>query len=521
MTNPPPPHVLIVLDGWGHREDVEANAIALAKTPTWDHLWKQAPHCLISSSGLDVGLPDGQMGNSEVGHMSLGAGRVIEQNFTRISNAIADRSFFENAPLKSTFRQLADSGRSLHLFGLLSRGGVHSHEDHIHAAVQMAFENGVKTIYMHAFLDGRDVSPKSALDSLVKLNDYIQQNGDGGIASIVGRYYAMDRDNRWQRIKPAYNLVAHGISDYTAESPEKALQDAYDRGESDEFVKPTSVLISGEKTRIADQDAVIFMNFRSDRARQISRAFTDLDFTKFERHNHPQLSGFTTLTQYSDNIDAQVIFAPVNLDNGLGELVSKQGLRQLRLAETEKYAHVTFFFSGGREATFPHEDRILIPSPKIATYDLQPSMSALEVTNELVKAIESGEYHLIICNYANGDMVGHTGDLTAAISAAEYVDQCLARILPALESQDGHCLITADHGNLEQMMDDATGQPHTAHTSELVPLVYVGSKKVALTITGGTLCDIAPTLVALMELEQPKEMTGTSLVTMECEENSK
>ena len=513
------PHVLIVLDGWGHREDIEANAIALAHTPTWDHIWQHAPHCLISSSGLDVGLPDGQMGNSEVGHMSLGAGRIIEQNFTRINNAIADKSFFDNDLLASRFQQLAGNSRSLHLFGLLSRGGVHSHEDHIHAAVQMAFENGVKTIYMHAFLDGRDVSPKSALDSLVKLNDYIQQNGDGGIASIVGRYYAMDRDNRWQRIEAAYDLLAHGISDYTAESPREALQNAYDRGETDEFVKPTCLLISGQPISMSDQDTVVFMNFRSDRARQITRAFTDVDFTGFARRNHPRLSSFITLTHYSDEIETPAVFAPLDLKNGLGELISKNGLHQLRLAETEKYAHVTFFFSGGREDPFLNEDRILIPSPKVSTYDLQPSMSAAEVTNELVKAIESGKHHLIICNYANGDMVGHTGELEAATSAAECVDQCLARVLSALESQDGHCLITADHGNLEQMRDETTGQPHTAHTSELVPLVYAGSKKVALKTTGGTLCDIAPTLVALMNLEQPEEMTGTSLATIECEAN--
>ena len=509
------PYVLIVLDGWGHREDREANAIALASTPTWDQLWQHAPHCLISGSGSDVGLPEGQMGNSEVGHMSLGAGRVVDQDFTRINKAIADASFFANPVLTSTFKQLADKGKSLHLFGLLSPGGVHSHEDHIRAAIKMAFDHGVHTVYLHAFLDGRDVPPKSALTSLLEIDHFIRNNGNGGIASIVGRYYAMDRDNRWERVEPAFELLAHGICDYTAESPDQALRDAYGRGESDEFVKPTGIAVSGVVTSMCEGDAVVFMNFRADRARQITRAFTDVDFPGFRRSKRPQLSTFVTLTSYSEDIETPCVFTPRRLKNSLGEVLSDTGLNQLRLAETEKYAHVTFFFSGGREAPFANEDRVLIPSPKVATYDLQPSMSAPEVTDELVKAIKSGKYGLIVCNYANADMVGHTGNLSAAIAAVECVDQCLARVIAALKLCDGHCLITADHGNVERMTDGSTGQVHTAHTSELVPLIYVGSKELVLANTGGTLSDVAPTLLALMDLPQPEEMTGKSLACLE------
>jgi len=509
------PHVLIVLDGWGHREERDANAIALANTPTWDQLWQHAPHCLISGSGSDVGLPEGQMGNSEVGHMSLGAGRVVHQNFTRVSQAIADNSFFTHPVLASTFRQLAGNGKSLHLFGLLSPGGVHSHEDHIHAAVKMAFDHGVSAVYMHAFLDGRDVPPKSAQSSLLQIDEFIHKNGNGGVVSIVGRYYAMDRDNRWERVEPAYDLVTLGISEHTAESPDEALRSAYRRGESDEFVKPTTIAVSGRTVSMSEGDAVVFMNFRADRARQITRVFTDADFSGFKRSNRPQLSSFITLTKYAEDIETPCVFAPRCIENSIGEVLSDAGMRQLRLAETEKYAHVTFFFSGGREAPFDNEDRILIPSPKVATYDLQPSMSANEVTDELVKAIESGKYSLIVCNYANGDMVGHTGNLSASIEAVECVDQCLARVISVLKACDGHCLITADHGNVEQMKDESSGQAHTAHTSDLVPLVYVGSNKVALTNTGGTLSDVAPTLLALMHLPQPKEMTGKSLVCLE------
>ncbi len=510
------PHVLILLDGWGYREASEDNAIALAKTPTWDHLWQHRPHCLISASGTDVGLPDGQMGNSEVGHMNLGAGRVVDQDFTRINKAIADSSFYSNPTLMSTYRAIALSGKAVHILGLLSPGGVHSHEAHIKAAVKMAFDAGVRKVWVHAFLDGRDVPPKSALNSLNEteafITEHVPQNGQGGIASIVGRYYAMDRDNRWERVEMAFHLINQGQSEFSAESPAAALEAAYSRGESDEFVLPTAITHHGKAVQISRGDAIIFMNFRADRAREITRAFTEVDFSGFDSSSRPQLGEFVTLTRYATDIVTPCVFEADVLENSLGEYVSKMGLNQLRIAETEKYAHVTFFFSGGREAPFINEDRVLIPSPKVATYDMQPSMSAPELTDKLVTAIESKKYQLIICNYANGDMVGHTGNLGAAIEAVECLDHCIARVIAALESVHGHCLITADHGNVEKMADHSTGQAHTAHTSGKVPLVYIGDKDLKLAEAGGTLSDIAPSLLTLMNLPQPPEMTGESLI---------
>ncbi len=509
-------HVLIVLDGWGHRTTPEDNAIALAKTPTWDHLWQDRPHCLISASGPDVGLPAGQMGNSEVGHMNLGAGRVVDQDFTRINKAIADGSFFSSPTLTSTYQAIALSGKAVHILGLVSPGGVHSHEEHIKAAIKMAFDGGVKQVWLHAFLDGRDVPPKSAMSSLLDMEAFIKDivppDGQGGITSIVGRYYAMDRDNRWQRVEMAYHLINQGQSEFKAESPTAALEAAYDRGETDEFVLPTTITHDGKPVAVSDGDAIIFMNFRADRAREITRAFTDDEFSGFDPDPRPQLSEFVTLTEYATDIGTSCIFEQDELKNTLGEYISKLGLNQLRIAETEKYAHVTFFFSGGKEQPFESEDRLLIPSPKVATYDLQPSMSAPELTNKLIKAIESNKYQLIVCNYANGDMVGHTGNLAAAIEAVECLDHCISRVLSALDSVHGHCLITADHGNVEKMSDHSTGQAHTAHTSEKVPLVYIGDKNISLAESGGTLSDVAPTLLTLMKLPQPPEMTGRSLV---------
>jgi len=507
------PSVLIVLDGWGYREESRNNAIALANTPTWDHLWKNNPHCLISGSGPDVGLPEGQMGNSEVGHMNLGAGRVVHQDFTRINQAIEDGSFFNNEILKKVYADISRNGKTVHIMGLLSPGGVHSHENQIKAAIKMAFDNGVGTVYLHAFLDGRDVPPKSALPSLLDAEEFIQKNGTGCIASIVGRYYAMDRDNRWDRVESAFRLITHGLSEFSATSAEAALKSAYDRGENDEFIRATAILVNEKPVSVADGDAIVFMNFRADRARELSRAFIEENFSDFNVSNRPELSAFVSLTQYAEDIHSLCAYTPNSLDNSLGEYISAMGMNQLRLAETEKYAHVTFFFSGGRELPFANEERILIPSPQVATYDLQPTMSAAEVTDELVKAIESRKYDLIVCNYANGDMVGHTGNLEAAIKAVECLDVCIARVITALESVDGQCLITADHGNVEKMSDPSTGQPHTAHTSELVPLVYIGSKEIQLSPEGGTLSDIAPTLLALMGLPKPDEMTGLSLVT--------
>jgi 2,3-bisphosphoglycerate-independent phosphoglycerate mutase len=508
------PTVLIVLDGWGHREDADDNAISRANTPVWDRLWQERPRGLISGSGLDVGLPSGQMGNSEVGHMNLGAGRIIHQDFTRISQAIEEGSFFTNPVLQDAMRQAAAGKNALHLFGLLSPGGVHSHEEHIKAAVDMGRQCGVDRIYVHAFLDGRDVPPRSAEPSLAAMDAHIRASGKGGIASIVGRYYAMDRDNRWERVAPAYEMIISGTGEFSAENAVTGLAAAYAREESDEFVKPTAIPIDGSTVRINDGDAVIFMNFRADRAREMTRAFVETGFDDFERSRVPDLSSFVCLTEYAADIEAPSAYPPESIHNSLGEYVASLGLKQLRLAETEKYAHVTFFFSGGREAEYTGEERKLIPSPRVATYDLQPEMSAPEVTDALTAAIRSRDFDLIICNYANGDMVGHTGNYDAAVLAVECLDACLGRVVEALEEVDGQCLITADHGNVEQMSDHMTGQPHTAHTSEFVPLVYIGSKDIALQATGGVLSDVAPTLLALMDLAQPVEMSGSSLLTV-------
>lgn len=504
------PTVLIVLDGWGHRGDADDNAISSAQTPVWDRIWHERPHCLVSGSGPDVGLPEGQMGNSEVGHMNLGAGRVIHQDFTRITMAIEDRSFFANPVLLETMQSVSRSGNAIHFFGLLSPGGVHSHEDHIRAAIDMARENSVERVYVHAFLDGRDVPPRSAEPSLEKIQSHIIAGGAGTIASVVGRYYAMDRDNRWERVQPAWQLVTDGEAEFTAMHPVEALLAAYERDESDEFVRATAVRPDGDIIRIEDGDAVIFMNFRADRARELTRAFTEPAFSEFGRPRLPALSRYVCLTEYSADIDAAVAFIPETISNSLGEYIAGLGMKQLRLAETEKYAHVTFFFSGGREREFNGEERQLVPSPDVATYDLKPQMSAPGVTDQLVNAITSRRYGLIVCNYANGDMVGHTGVFDAAVQAVECVDYCLGRVIEALESVDGQCLITADHGNVEQMRDHVSGQPHTAHTSELVPLIYIGPQAVTLG-DGGVLSDISPTLLDLMGLEQPAEMTGRSL----------
>lgn len=508
MTNNPAT-ALIILDGWGHREASDDNAITSAHTPVWDQLWANNPSGLISGSGLDVGLPEGQMGNSEVGHMNLGAGRVIHQDFTRITQAIEDGSFFNNECLTSVMNAVKASGGALHLFGLLSPGGVHSHESHIKAAVDLARQHGIERVHLHAFLDGRDVPPRSAMSSLESLQTHIQAGGEGGIASIIGRYFAMDRDNRWERVAPAYELIVNGKGLFHAADPMSGLNAAYERDESDEFVQST--VINGPSV-MQDGDAVIFMNFRSDRARELTRAFTEADFDGFERSRRPKLSKFVTLTQYAADIDAPCAFAPNTISNSLGEYVATLGKKQLRIAETEKYAHVTFFFSGGREEPFPGESRELIPSPQVATYDLKPEMSAREVTDKLTDAIRNREFELIVCNYANGDMVGHTGKFDAAVKAVETLDECLGRVIEALLETGGQCLITADHGNVEQLKDHETNQPHTAHTSELVPLVYVGPQSIKLKSKGGVLSDVAPTLLALMGLPQPDQMTGHTLI---------
>ncbi len=509
MTAAPKPVVLMILDGFGHSETPDSNAIMAANTPIWDKLWASAPHTLVSGSGMDVGLPDGQMGNSEVGHMNLGAGRVVYQDFTRVTKAIADGDFFTNENICAAVDKAVAAGRAVHIMGLLSPGGVHSHEEHLAAMVELAAQRGAEHIYVHGFLDGRDTPPRSAAPSLRLMEDTYARLGKGRTASLIGRYFAMDRDNRWDRVEAAYKLISEGQGEFAAATAAEALAAAYERDESDEFVKATTV---GEPVRVEDGDAVVFMNFRADRARELSRAFVEPDFSGFTRPRELQLAGYVMLTQYAASIPAPCAYPPASLDNVLGEYLAKQGKTQLRIAETEKYAHVTFFFSGGREEPFEGEERILIPSPQVATYDLQPEMSAPEVTDRIVEAIEQQRYDVIIVNYANGDMVGHTGVFDAAVAAVECLDKCIGRIAEALDKVGGEALITADHGNVEQMADDHTGQAHTAHTCEPVPFVYVGPRNVELR-DGGILSDVAPTMLTLLGLPQPEEMTGRSIVT--------
>ena len=508
MTSTPKPLVLIILDGFGHSESPEYNAIYAANTPVYDRLRASQPHGLISGSGMDVGLPDGQMGNSEVGHMNLGAGRVVYQDFTRVTKAIRDGEFFSNPVLTGAVDKAVGAGKAVHILGLLSDGGVHSHQDHLIAMAELAAQRGAEKIYLHAFLDGRDTPPRSAKSSIELLDETFAKLGKGRIASLIGRYFAMDRDNRWDRVAAAYNLIVDSVADYTADTALAGLEAAYAREENDEFVKATRI---GEAVKVEDGDAVIFMNFRADRARELSRAFVEPDFNEFPRARLPKMAAYIGLTQYSAKIPAPAAFAPSSLDNVLGEYLAKNGKTQLRIAETEKYAHVTFFFSGGREEPFEGEERILIPSPKVATYDLQPEMNAPEVTDRIVEAIEQQRFDVIIVNYANGDMVGHTGVFEAAVKAVEALDTCVGRIVEALDKVDGEALITADHGNVEQMEDACTGQAHTAHTTEPVPFIYVGKRNVKVR-DGGVLADVAPTMLKLLGLEKPVEMTGTSIL---------
>jgi 2,3-bisphosphoglycerate-independent phosphoglycerate mutase len=509
------PVLLIILDGFGCRSERAHNAIALANKPNWSSIWNRYPHTLIHASESEVGLPKGQMGNSEVGHLNIGAGRVVYQEYTRVGHAIESGAFFANPMLKATIRDALDHEGALHILGLLSDGGVHSHEAHIHAMLKLAIDEGLERIYIHAFLDGRDTPPKSAEVNLRRMEDKITQLGKGQVASIIGRYYAMDRDRRWQRVKAAYDLLTRGKADFTAPTALEGLEIAYARGETDEFVRSTAIVRPGqEPVRMRDGDAIVFMNFRSDRARQLSRTFIEPDFNEFDREVVPRLSSYCTLTGYSDDFDVRVAFPPERIRNGFGEYIANLGLHQLRIAETEKYPHVTFFFNGGEEVSYPGEDRILVPSPDVATYDLKPEMSAYEVTDKLVAAITSGQYDAIICNYANADMVGHTGDIDAARRAIETIDECLGRVVEAQLARGGEILITADHGNAEFMMDLEKGQPHTAHTINLVPLVYVGKRRAELAETGA-LEDVSPTLLKMMGLPQPPEMRGEALISFE------
>ncbi len=511
MLNRPKPLVLLILDGFGHREEKENNAIAMAKTPCWDQLQKNSPVTLLDCSGGSVGLPEEQMGNSEVGHLHIGSGRLMRQELSKISNAIKEGSFFSNETLCDAVDQAINKNKALHIMGLLSPGGVHSHEVQIAAMAELAVKRGLKKVYMHAFLDGRDVPPKSALDSIKLLEAKFTELGAGKIISIIGRFYAMDRDNRWDRVQSAYDLIAKGQTEYKVTSAEQGLKEAYDRGETDEFVLPTAIVDENGQVIVLDpDDSVVFMNFRADRAREISRALTEIEFDGFERGCEPHRGCYATLTQYHQKFDYPVAFSPVDVKNGLGEVLSSASMKQLRLAETEKYAHVTFFLNGGRDEPFANEERILVPSPQVKTYDLQPEMSAPEVTQHLLDAIKGGQQDVIICNYANCDMVGHTGILEAAVIAVETIDTSLQQIVDALHEVGGQMLVTADHGNIEMMVGEGTGQAHTAHTTNLVPLVHVGGTKPLA--DGGCLSDLAPTMLHILGLEQPSEMTGRSLI---------
>lgn len=512
MTKPPHPLALIILDGWGYREETQANAIAIANTPHWDDLWQHYPHTFISASGHSVGLPDGQMGNSEVGHLTMGAGRIVHQDLTRIELAISDDSFFTNPVLTQAIDQAIKTQKAIHIVGLLSPGGVHSHEHQIQALIKLAALRHARQVYIHAFLDGRDTPPRSAELSLTTLTRYCRDLKCGEIASIIGRYYAMDRDKRWERTQEAYDLLTLGKANYQATDAITALHLAYARGENDEFVKATRIQKNESAPITVNQgDTVIFMNFRADRARQLTHAFIDTHFTDFTRSHFPHVN-FVTLTEYDATFHVPTVFPPASLTHILGDYISHLGLRQLRIAETEKYAHVTFFFNGGVEKPYPGEDRILIPSPKVATYDLQPEMHAPEMTDRLVAEIKKQHYDIIVCNFANADMVGHSGNLAATIKAIEVLDTCLGKIINALQAVGGEALITADHGNAEIMFDDHTQQPHTAHTHQLVPLVYVGHKATIIK-PDGLLSDIAPTMLYLLDIPKPEEMTGQSLLT--------
>ena len=506
------PVTLVILDGFGCREATSDNAIARAKKPNWDRFVATCPHTSIDASEFAVGLPKGQMGNSEVGHLNIGAGRVVYQDYTRIDHAIETGEFARNPALNRAVAAATAGAATLHVLGLVSPGGVHSHERQIAAMIELAAAGGAPRIHVHAFLDGRDTPPQSAAPSLAMLEAVCARHRGARIASIVGRYYAMDRDQRWDRLAEAYDLLVDGRAAHTAETPAAGLAAAYARGENDEFVRATAIVPPGARpSTIEDGDAIVFMNFRADRARQLTRALTDASFADFPRRRVPRLSTFVCLTSYGEEFaHLPVAFPPQSVDNGFGAYLASLGLTQLRIAETEKYAHVTYFFSGGVEAPYPGEDRVLVPSPKVATYDLKPEMSAFEVTDKLTAAIASGKYDAIVCNYANGDMVGHTGNLDATVKAIETLDQCLGRVDAALRAVGGELLVTADHGNAEKMFDDETGQPHTAHTLFHVPCIYVG--RPATIADGGSLQDIAPTLLAMLGLPKPAEMTGRSLI---------
>ena len=502
--------MLAIIDGWGINEREEANAVKMAQTPNLDSIMSQYPNTKIKTSGLDVGLPDGQMGNSEVGHTNIGAGRIVYQELTRITKSIQDGDFFEKKEFLDAINYCKKQNSDLHLYGLLSNGGVHSHNTHLYALLELCKKQDFENVYVHCFLDGRDTPPASGENFIAELEDKIKEIGVGKIATIMGRYYAMDRDKRWDRVELAYNALAKGEG-LTAYSAIDAIESAYQREEFDEFVKPT-VITEGEKpvAIIKQNDSIIFFNFRPDRAREITRVFVDKAFDGFERKF--QYVNYVCFTQYDETMPGvEIAFKPTEIKNTFGEYISSQGYSQLRIAETEKYAHVTFFFNGGNEVKYDREDRILVNSPKVATYDLQPEMSAYEVTDKVVDVIRKNETDVIILNFANCDMVGHTGVLEAAIKAVETVDECIGKIVNEVLKMDGTIIITADHGNAEQMVDYATGDPHTAHTTTPVPLIIAGCKE-DIKLKEGRLADIAPTMLDLMGLDKPEEMTGESLI---------
>ena len=500
--------MLMILDGFGNNPRKDGNAIELANTPVIDKLFKQNPNTIIKTSGLDVGLPEGQMGNSEVGHTNIGAGRIVYQELTRITKAIEDGDFFTNPELTAAIDNCKKNHTKLHIMGLLSDGGVHSHTRHLYALLELAKRKDFEDVYVHCFLDGRDTPPASGENFIAELEEKMAEKGVGKIASISGRFYAMDRDKRWERVQKAYDALVNGIGEKAA-SATKAIEDSYQKEIFDEFVLPTLICNGDEPiATISENDSVIFFNFRPDRAREITRSLVDKEFTGFERKYFPLY--YVCFTNYDETIkNVHIVFKKDEIKNTFGEIIANKGLTQLRIAETEKYAHVTFFFNGGEEKQYKGEDRILVPSPKVETYDLKPEMSAYEVTDKVVEAIESQKYDTIILNYANPDMVGHTGNLEAAIKAIEAVDTCVGRVVEALEKVEGVALITADHGNSEQMIDYTTGEPHTAHTTNDVPLILVGKQAI---LKPGRLADLAPTILDIMGIEKPKEMTGESLI---------
>ena len=504
------PIILVIMDGLGINNDEAGNAVAAAKTPVLDRVISNYPSTKIGASGQAVGLPEGQMGNSEVGHLNLGAGRIIYQNYSRINKAIESGEFSKNTRILGLMDAVKEEGSSLHLMGLVSDGGVHSHINHLYRLIDMAKERGLKKVFLHAFLDGRDTPPRSGKGYIEALESYIEKCGVGKVASVMGRFYAMDRDNRWERVKEAYATMVEG-GDRHAGTAAEAVEISYGEGEGDEFVPPTIV---NRKGCIEDGDSIIFFNFRADRAREITRAFTETKFPHFGNLRRPRINRFLCLTEYDATFDLPIAFSPVMIDRTLGQVVSEKGIRQLRIAETEKYAHVTFFFNGGEEAPCKGEERILVPSPKdVRTYDEKPGMSAVKITDEVVRSMEKGSFGLIVLNYANCDMVGHTGVFSAAVEAVETVDSCLGRVLNTAKTNNYRVLVTADHGNAEQMLDSETGHPHTAHTTNPVHFVLVDDEMKEKTLRkGGILADVAPTILELFGIEKPGPMEGRSLI---------